>query len=84
MVPYSRTLTDSKFQQFYQKSAPLAYGNANTNQLTGGVIYGNNLRTFNVNPHDYQNNPKYYQSYSTSLNFAHRTKRDESKHWKRL
>jgi hypothetical protein len=84
MVPYSRNFTDSKFQQFYQKSAPLAYGYANTKQPTGGIIYGNHLRTFNVNPHDYQNNPKTYQSYTTALNFATRCKRDDSKHWKRL
>lgn len=84
MVPYSRNFTDSKFQHFYQKSAPIAYGNANTHQITGGVIYGNNLRTFNVNPHDYQNNPKTYQSYNTALNFGVRCKRDEAKHWKRL
>jgi hypothetical protein len=69
-------LTDSKFQQLYRKAAPLAYGNANTSQPIGGVIYGNNLRSFNVNPHDYQNNPKTYQTYNTSLNFAHRMKRD--------
>jgi hypothetical protein len=84
MVPYSRTLTDSKFQQFYQKSAPLAYGAANTKQPIGGVVYGANLRSFNVNPHDYQNNPTNYQSHTTSLNFAFRTKRNEEKHWKRL
>ena len=84
MIPYSRTFTDSRFQHLYQKSAPMAYGNGNTNQPIGGVIYGTNLRSFNVNPHDYQNNPKTYQSHTTSLNFAHRMKRDESKHWKRL
>jgi hypothetical protein len=60
------------------------YGAANTTQPVGGIVYGNNLRTFNVNPHDYQNNPINYQSYSTALNFAGRTKRNEEKHWKRL
>ena len=57
MVPYSRTLPNSKFQNFYQRSALENYGSANTKEVIGGVIYGNNLRSFNVNPHDYQNNP---------------------------
>jgi hypothetical protein len=76
LVPYSRTLTNSKFQQYFNKSAPEAYGNGNTNQPIGGTVYGSNLRSFNVNPHDYQNNPKYYQSHITALNFAKRTKRN--------
>ena len=40
------------------------------------TIYGNNYRSFNVNPHDYTNNPINYQSHTTALNFAHRTKRN--------
>ncbi len=84
MVPFSRNFTDSKFQQFYQKSAPVVYGGANTSQPVGGVIYGTNLRSFNVNPHDYQNNPKHYQSHTTALNFATRCKRDDSRRWKLL
>lgn len=48
------------------------------------MVYGNNLRSFNVNPHDYQNNPKTYQTHTTALNFAARCKKDEEKHWKRL
>lgn len=53
------------------------YGSSNTKEPIGGLVYGNNLRTFNVNPHDYQNNPKTYQSHTTALNFAARCKKNE-------
>jgi hypothetical protein len=54
-----------------------AYGMNNTNEPIGGIIYGNNLKTFNVGPHVGGNDPKYYQSHTTAINFSKRTKHNE-------
>ena len=56
-----------------------AYGRNNTNEPIGGIIYGNHLKTFNINPHSSSNDPKYYQTHNTAINFAKRTKLDEEK-----
>lgn len=82
--PYTRGLTNSKFQQYYGKAAPECYGRANTNEPIGGIIYGNHLKTFNVNPHAYTNQPENYQTHTTALNYGKRTRISEEERWKRL
>lgn len=60
------------------------YGRANINQPMGGVEYGNNLKTFNINPHIKSNNPTYYQTHQTSISFAKRAKLSEENKFKLL
>jgi hypothetical protein len=48
------------------------YGGANTNEIIGGVVYGNYMKTQNINPHTGGNHPRTYQSHSNALNFGKR------------
>ncbi len=82
--PYTRGLSNTKFQDYFGKAAPECYGRANTNEPIGGIIYGNHLKTFNVNPHVYTNKPEYYQTHTTAINYGKRAKVCEDKKWKRL
>ena len=60
LVPLSRDLPDSTFQSYYNRSAMQGYGRNNTNEPIGGIMYGNHLKTFNVNPHVREGNPAEY------------------------
>lgn len=53
----SRWLPDSSLTTYFGKPVFHAYGNANTNSATGGLIYGDHLKTFNINPHSGGNKP---------------------------
>jgi hypothetical protein len=77
LVPYTRDLSNTRFKSYYGKSCMEAYGMNNINEPIGGIIYGNNLKTFNVGPHVGGNDPKYYQSHTTAINFSKRTKHNE-------
>ena len=58
--PYTRGMSDTRFRTLFGKECMEAYGRNNTNEPIGGIIYGNNLKTFNINPHASSNDPKYY------------------------
>ena len=73
-IPFTREFPNSKFQSYYGRAAVETYGRANTNEPIGGIIYGNHLKTFNINPHCYTNDQKYYQTHTTALNYGKRTK----------
>lgn len=45
----TRWLADSAFTTYFGKPAFHAYGNGNTDPAIGGVNYGNNLLTHNIN-----------------------------------
>lgn len=70
-------MSNTRFRTLFGKECMEAYGRNNTNEPIGGIIYGNHLKTFNINPHASSNDPKYYQTHTTALNFAKRTKLDE-------
>lgn len=55
--PYTRSMSNTRFQEYFNKAAPECYGRANIREPIGGVIYGNHLKTFNLNPHVYGNKP---------------------------
>ena len=47
-------------------------------------MYGNYLKTHNVQPHLMSNNPKKYQTHHTALQFAKRGKTDPDDRWLRI
>lgn len=63
----SRWLPDSSLTTFFGKPAFCAYGNGNTNPTVGGPIYGQYLKTFNINPHSGGNKPEFSQIHGRSL-----------------
>ena len=77
-------MTNTKYQDLFDKAALESYGRANTSNVIGGVHYGNNLKTFNMNPHLRGNDPKYYQTHHTAINYSKRTKLNNEDKWKRL
>ena len=61
-----------------------AYGRANIKNAIGGIIYGNHQKTFNMNPHTRGNEPKYYQTHHTAINYGRRTKLNDDDKLTRL
>ena len=55
----SRWLPDSALTTYFGKPAFFAYGNANTKPTAGGTVYGQYMKTFNVNPHAGGNKPEF-------------------------
>ena len=55
----SRWLPDSAMTTFFGKPAFHAYGNGNTNPISGGSIYGDYMKSHNINPHSGDNKPQY-------------------------
>lgn len=84
MKPYTRSLTNTKYQDYFGKAALEAYGRANVKNAIGGIIYGNHQKTFNMNPHIRGNEPKHYQTHYTAINYGKRTKLNEEDKWSRL
>jgi hypothetical protein len=81
-VPFSRTLSNSAFRKLYQRPCPEAYGSKNIK--SGGVCYGDFMKTHNIQPHTLDNKPENYQTYTSALNFGKRTKLDLEDRWKRI
>ena len=63
----TRWLADSAFTTYYGKPAFHAYGNGNTKPTYGGTVYGQYMKTFNVNPHAGGNKPEYSQVHGRTL-----------------
>lgn len=55
----SRWLPDSSLTTYFGKPAFHSYGNGNINPVVGGSVYGQFMKTFNVNPHAGGNKPEY-------------------------
>ncbi len=62
-----RLLPDSAMTTYFGKPAFHAYGNGNTRPASGGVVYGQYLKTHNINPHSGDNMPHKAQVYSRAL-----------------
>lgn len=77
-------MTNTKYQDLFDKAALESYGRANSKNAIGGVHYGNNLKTFNMNPHIRGNEPKHYQTHYTAINYSKRTKLNNEDKYKRL
>jgi hypothetical protein len=63
----SRWLPDSAMTTYFGKPAFHAYGNANTNPAFGGAVYGQYMKTFNINPHAGGNKPEFSQVHGRTL-----------------
>jgi len=59
----SRWLPNSAFQTYYGKAPFENYGRGNTNPVHGGPVYGQYMKTHNINPYRGGNNPQYKQVY---------------------
>ena len=59
MKTVSKWLPDSAITTYFGKPAFHAYGNGNTKPTVGGSIYGDYLKTHNVNPQSGDNQPEY-------------------------
>lgn len=63
----SRWLPDSALTTYFGLPAFHSYGNGNTKPAFGGTIYGDYMKTFNINPHSGGNKPEFSQVNSRSL-----------------
>ncbi len=62
---YTRSIVGSV--NVYKRQAFHAYGNANTNPAFGGAVYGQYMKTFNINPHSGGNKPEFSQVHGRTL-----------------
>lgn len=63
----TRWLPDSSFTTYFGKPAFHTYGKGNVNPMVGGVNYGQNLLTHNINAECGENPPMYQQVYDSAL-----------------
>ena len=62
-----RLLPDSAMTTYFGKPAFHAYGNGNVRPASGGLVYGQYLKTHNINPHSGDNKPEYVQVYGRAM-----------------
>ena len=62
-----RLLPDSAMTTYFGKPAFHAYGNGNVRPASGGLIYGQYLKTHNINPHSGDNKPQNMEVYARAL-----------------
>ena len=67
MKKCSRWLSDSAQFTFFGRPPFHAYGNGNTDPTVGGGVYGQYMKTHNINPHAGGNRPKYCQVHQRAL-----------------
>lgn len=60
-------MPDSALTTYFGKPAWHAYGNANVNPAQGGLIYGDYMKSHNINPHSGSNKPKAIQGYERTM-----------------
>ena len=60
-------MPDSSLTTYFGKPAFHAYGNGNTRPVSGGLIYGQYLKTHNINPHSGDNKPEFSQVHDRAL-----------------
>lgn len=63
----TRWLPDSSFTTYFGKPAFHTYGKGNVNPTVGGVNYGQNLLTHNINAECGDNPPQFQQVYDSAL-----------------
>ena len=70
MKHVSRWLPDSAITTYFGKPAFHPYGNGNTKPTMGGTVYGNYMKTHNINPHSGGNHPEFKQVFGTAITAA--------------
>ena len=63
----SRWLPDSALTTYFGMPAFHAYGNGNTKPTYGGTMYGQHMKSHNVNPHSGTNKPEFTQVHGRAL-----------------
>ena len=67
MKTTGRWMPDSAITTYFGKPVFHAYGNGNTDPIVGGTLYGDYMKTHNVNPHSGANQPEFKQVYSRAI-----------------
>jgi hypothetical protein len=67
MKTTGRWMPDSAITTYFGKPVFHAYGNGNTDPIVGGTVYGDYMKTHNVNPHSGSNNPEFKQVYTRAI-----------------
>jgi hypothetical protein len=62
-----RLLPDSAMTTYFGKPAFHTYGNGNTRPASGGLVYGQYLKTHNINPHSGDNKPEHAQVFARAM-----------------
>ena len=62
-----RLLPDSAMTTYFGKPAFHTYGNGNVRPASGGLVYGEYLKTHNINPHSGDNKPEKVQVYGRAM-----------------
>jgi hypothetical protein len=60
-------MPDSALTTYFGKPAWHAYGHANVKPAQGGLIYGDYLKSHNINPHSGANRPSTVQGYERTM-----------------
>ena len=60
-------MADSALTTYFGKPAFHPYGNANVLPAQGGLVYGDYMKTHNINPHSGDNHPEYRQCYERAM-----------------
>jgi hypothetical protein len=60
-------MADSALTTYFGKPAFHTYGNSNIHPAQGGLVYGDYLKTHNINPHSGDNNPQGVQVYKRAM-----------------
>lgn len=63
----TKWLPNTSMNTYYGKVPFDNYGRGNTKSKLDGFLYGNYLKSFNVNPHRGENLPQYYQTFGNTL-----------------
>jgi hypothetical protein len=63
----TRWLPDSAFMTYFGKPPFHAYGKGNTNPTNGGVNYGQNMLSHNINSECGDQMPQYQQVYESAI-----------------
>lgn len=66
----SRYLSDTGFRKYFDRQVFENYGNANVHDHNDGFVYGNYLKTHNINPHTQQNLPQTEETFYHALKSA--------------
>lgn len=62
-----RLLADSAITTYFGRPSFHCYGNGNVNPAQGGLVYGDYLKTHNINPHTDDNKPENVQIYKRAM-----------------
>ena len=57
MRQQSRYLSDTAFRKYFKRQCFENYGRNNVSSKADGFVYGNYMKTYNINPHTGENMP---------------------------